>query len=413
MHWLYQRTAVTGNAARANRDHGRHRRSPLRPRAPGRRADRRRRGVRRLLPPSRPARRGVPPRPRRLRPGRGRPHRRDVRRRAGGPAPLRRAARRAGGLAVRDRPPSPVGAAPPRRRRGPRAPAPGPGAPAARRRGARAGRVGRQRRARARRAARGLRRAARRPARRRRPARPARPRLRRRRRTHRDLGGRRAPARLARPLGPARPPGRKGDPMSTDFFGDLERQLVTATRERPRRLRLARARRAAAGAVTAAALAGAAALAVTVASRPHDDVRAPATPVTHRGEPLPSPAVLRGIRVALVGDPVALGLRGGLADALTREGVHVASVRSSVPERATRVYFAPGHDRDAAGVAIVLHARGLTPAYAPVRPMTPAMRREAGGAGVLLIAGAERIAVLNATTIPGLGRATALRLQAR
>lgn len=228
--------------------------------------------------------------------------------------------------------------------------------------------------------------------------------------------------------------------MSTDFFADLERQLVDATRDRPRRLRRARTRRAAVALAAIALLCAAATgLVVALAGTGGDDARAPAGPRPHDAGP--PPAALRHIRVAVLDARSVPGT--DVAARLRDRGVRVIAVGTApgahplppAPQAITQVFFAKGHQRDAARIGILLRdaRNGL---YPPVSPLPSRIGAAAGpGADVVVLAGSAappspaphaeapspaaallppalvRVAVLNASTVPGLARGVANRLQ--
>jgi hypothetical protein len=89
-------------------------------------------------------------------------------------------------------------------------------------------------------------------------------------------------------------------------------------------------------------------------------------------------------------------------------------------ERSTQVYFAAGHQDDATAIANALQ-RQHGSLYPPVTPLPKVLRGPAGTAGVAVVVGPDHftripaarttVAVLNATTAPGLARGVANRLQ--
>jgi hypothetical protein len=227
--------------------------------------------------------------------------------------------------------------------------------------------------------------------------------------------------------------------MSTDFFADLERQLVDATRDRPRRLRRARTRRAAVALAAIALLCAAATALVATLAQTGGDVRAPAGPRPHDAGP--PAAALRHIRVAVLDATSVPGT--DVATRLRARGVRIISVGTApgahppppAPQAITQVFFAKGHQRDAARIGILLRD-ARNDLYPPVSPLPSRIRAAAGpGADVVVLAGSAappapaphadapppaaallppalvRVAVLNAGTVPGLARGVASRLQ--
>jgi hypothetical protein len=227
--------------------------------------------------------------------------------------------------------------------------------------------------------------------------------------------------------------------MSTDFFADLERQLVDAARDRPRRLRRARARRVAVALAAIALLcAGATGLVATLVGT-RGDAQAPAGPRPH--DPVAPPAALRHIRVAVL--DATSGPGTDVAARLRDRGVRVTTVGTApgphplppAPQAITQVFFTKGHQPAATQIGILLRdARNGR--YPPVSPLPSPLRAAAGpGADVVVLAGSAappsgppqaeapppaaailppaliRVAVLNATTAPGLARGVANRLQ--
>jgi hypothetical protein len=216
---------------------------------------------------------------------------------------------------------------------------------------------------------------------------------------------------------------------STDFFADLERQLVTAAAERPARLRRARRRRAAVTVAAVLVAAGLIALAALAALPGSDRTAAPA----HHG---PSPAALRGIDVVVLDGSSRAGDARAVAGELSAAGASIVTVpdapsmRHGSDEAATEVFFRPGHQADAITVAGTLQQEHES-RYPPVVALPKQLRYVGSRAGIVVVAGSDhfmkppyavpaasppptniRVAVLNATTTPGLARGVANRLQA-
>ena len=205
---------------------------------------------------------------------------------------------------------------------------------------------------------------------------------------------------------------------SSDFFADLERQLADATRERPQRLRRARVRRAATAlAVLLALVTAGAALATTLATTGGDERRTPAAP-TSTTDP-----ALRNIDVAVLNGTQRRDGGARITDELARAGLSIVSVDDRPQLRGltlgnTMIMYAPGHRRDAEAVQrIVLQAVDGQMNAAPITTLGKDIgRRLPEQTDVAVLAGddtspAATVAVLNATTVPGLARGVANRLQ--
>ncbi|HEY4096274.1 MAG TPA: LytR C-terminal domain-containing protein [Baekduia sp.] len=179
----------------------------------------------------------------------------------------------------------------------------------------------------------------------------------------------------------------------TDFFADLEQQLIGATAERAHRVRRARARRSATlatvllavvagGAGLAAALAGSdgdhgAPAAPTPTAAPHTIAIAPPTrPGTF------TVAVLNGTRVP--------GLARGVANVLQNRNYKIGTVTNAAEQgrAATTVEYAPGHRAEATEVAAAITAPTTT-----LRPIDHATRTIAGRlAKVVVLVGSDQAA---------------------
>jgi hypothetical protein len=178
----------------------------------------------------------------------------------------------------------------------------------------------------------------------------------------------------------------------TDFFDDLERQLVEAATERPRRLRRARARHGAALAtVLLGLLAGGAGLATALsgeADRPGMPA-APATTATGRIPSAPSlPSAARGgFTIAILNGTAVPGLARGVANRLQYAHFEVGNVTNAADQTraATSILYAPGQRGEARAVA-----RVLSVAADAVQPVDRANRVIAGErASVVVVVGAD------------------------
>jgi LytR cell envelope-related transcriptional attenuator len=180
----------------------------------------------------------------------------------------------------------------------------------------------------------------------------------------------------------------------TDFFDDLERQLVSATAERGPRLRRARLRRAAAlSTILLALLAGGAGIAAAVGGGGADDPGAPAGATTAPA-PVPVPAgappALRSFVTAVLNGTAVPGLGGGVATRLQSKGARIGNVTNAPAQDVTTtlVYYArPDGVPAATKVADAIGLRGDT----TLRALTPQLRAVAGdGADVVVVAGADQ-----------------------
>jgi LytR cell envelope-related transcriptional attenuator len=180
--------------------------------------------------------------------------------------------------------------------------------------------------------------------------------------------------------------------MSTDFFADLERQLVDATPRRRRRLRRARARRvaSAAGALTALA-AVVVALGATLGGGDRER-RVPPRPAAPARPAAPGPAAadapVHGT-VAVLNATTMPGLARGVATRLQRTGVKIGNVTNDARQdaSATVVTYAPGHVRAAIRVAARLQLGDTV-----LRPATSAERAIGGHqAAVIVVVGADQV----------------------
>jgi hypothetical protein len=191
--------------------------------------------------------------------------------------------------------------------------------------------------------------------------------------------------------------------MSTDFFDDLERQLVAATPHRGARIRRARVRRAAAAAsAIVVLLAGGAGIAAAVGSGdgtgPGPD-RAPAgattatatTPTTTTTLPAtPEPfsyevAILNGTTIPGLGRAVATRLMGQQI----RAGVYGNASRQDATE--TRVYYRSKDCLPAANQVAAALRLGDARGRFTLRPITAAQTALVGqGPVVLVVVGSDQ-----------------------
>jgi ferric-dicitrate binding protein FerR (iron transport regulator) len=183
--------------------------------------------------------------------------------------------------------------------------------------------------------------------------------------------------------------------MSTGFFEDLERQLVAATRERPRRLRRARARRAGALAGGLAVLVAAClALASTLQRDTGQERSAPAAPrpatTTVEVDPRTGAVAPSGrTTVAVLNGTTIPGLARGVANTLIEAHVITGTVTNAPDQTTTRtrVFYARGQVPLATQVAALLRLRGEF----ALRPIPTSLAAIAGTqAGVVVVAGTDR-----------------------
>jgi hypothetical protein len=181
----------------------------------------------------------------------------------------------------------------------------------------------------------------------------------------------------------------------SDFFDDLERQLVAATPHRPQRLRRARARHAATlAAVLVTLLAGGAGL-TTALSNGGDGapgVGAPAatTPRTERTTPAArtTPSQSRPFTVAVLNATAVPGLARGVANRLQNAHFKIGNVTNAArqDQATTMVHFAPGRQWAATQVAAAIGLKDVV-----LRPITPGERVVAGEqATVVVVVGSDQ-----------------------
>ncbi|MCW3021632.1 MAG: LytR family transcriptional regulator [Conexibacter sp.] len=180
----------------------------------------------------------------------------------------------------------------------------------------------------------------------------------------------------------------------TDFFDDLERQLVTATQHRPQRLRRARARHAAALAtVLVALLAGGAGLA-TALSNGGDAGRSVGAPATTTPAartttaPRTTPSQLRPFTVAILNGTTVPGLARGVATQLQDSHFKIGNITntSRQDQAATMVHYAPGRQLAATLVASRIKLKDVV-----LRPITRDEQVLAGEqAAVVVVVGSDQ-----------------------
>jgi hypothetical protein len=178
----------------------------------------------------------------------------------------------------------------------------------------------------------------------------------------------------------------------SDFFDDLERQLVAATPHRPQRLRRARARHAAALAtVLLALLAGGAGLA-TALSNGGDGGTGLGAPAATTARPTvterTTPSRSRPFTVAVLNATAVPGLARGVAIRLQNAGFKIGNVTNAArqDEATTMVHFAPGRQWAATQVAAAIDLKDVV-----LRPITRGERVVAGEqAAVVVIVGSDQ-----------------------
>jgi hypothetical protein len=182
----------------------------------------------------------------------------------------------------------------------------------------------------------------------------------------------------------------------TDFFDDLERQLVEAATERPRRLRRARARHGAVLAtVLVAVLACGAGLATALSGGGTGGD--PGTPMAPTGGPIqtvtvaPDSGRITGdttrFTVAILNGTTVPGLARGVANQLQNAHFKVGNITNAADQgrSATSILYAPGRRAEARAVASVLSI-----AADAVQPVDRANRVIAGErASVVVVVGAD------------------------
>jgi hypothetical protein len=178
----------------------------------------------------------------------------------------------------------------------------------------------------------------------------------------------------------------------SDFFADLELQLIAATRDRPRRRRRAQARRAAGGLAVAAVLgAGLAGGVLAAGGDGGPATHRPAAPAPAR-RPATGPAVTSPssrVTVAVLNATTVPGLARGVAVRLQAAGFTKIGTVTNAPTQTggrTRVAYRPGHADDALGVAAALHV--TVDRDGPLRAGTD-LARATRGADVVVLVGPD------------------------
>jgi hypothetical protein len=178
--------------------------------------------------------------------------------------------------------------------------------------------------------------------------------------------------------------------MTTNFFDDLERQLVAATPQRATRLRRARVRRTAAlSTILLALLAGGAGIAAAVGGGTgdgSDDPGAPAGATTTTTTAVPLAAKPRATlfrnTVAILNTTQVPGLARGVAIRLQNAKVKIGNVTNAAEQTraSTCVTYVPGHEDAARRVATLLD---LSPSV--ISPATKADRTIAGEEAIVIV----------------------------
>jgi hypothetical protein len=183
----------------------------------------------------------------------------------------------------------------------------------------------------------------------------------------------------------------------TDFFDDLERQLVAATPDRARRVGRARARRAAALSTTLVALlACGAGIAAAVSGGDGGDSQRGTPAATTTTAPAPVPSGPRAtdpdpsaVVVAVLNATRVPGLARGVANRLQNAKFKIGNVTNAASQRRTRtvVYFA----RADCVPAATRVAQTLNLSNANLRQMTAGLRAIAGDeADVVVVVGSDQ-----------------------
>jgi hypothetical protein len=186
----------------------------------------------------------------------------------------------------------------------------------------------------------------------------------------------------------------------TDFFADLERQLIDATPRRAQRLRRARQRRfAVLSTILLALVAGGAGLATALggsdAGTSAGGGPSSTTPALTPTSPSPNAVPRRGAyTVAVLNGTTVPGLARGVANRLQNSKLKIGNVTNASDQRRafTRVTFTPGHADRALRVARLLE---LLPGV--VSPASARERELAGDeASVIVTVGSDQ----NSAPIP-------------
>jgi hypothetical protein len=183
----------------------------------------------------------------------------------------------------------------------------------------------------------------------------------------------------------------------TDFFADLERQLIDATPRRAQRLRRARRQRLATlSTVLLALVAGGAGLATAIGgsdagTSAGNEPTAPATAVTTvQTLPATSGAVPRrgSYTVAVLNATTVPGLARGVANRLQNTKFKIGNVTNAATQgrSATLVEFAPGHRAEADAVAKTIDVSPHA-----IRPLSTGSKTIAGDqAAVVVLVGSDQ-----------------------
>jgi hypothetical protein len=189
----------------------------------------------------------------------------------------------------------------------------------------------------------------------------------------------------------------------TDFFADLERQLIEATPRRAQRLRRARRRRLATmSTILLALVAGGAGLAAAIGGSGAGTSAGggPAMPAPAVTTAQTLPATIGGVprrgtyTVAVLNGTTVPGLARGVANRLQNTKFKIGNVTNAATQdrSATLVEFAPGHRAEAEAVA-----EAIDVSRHAIRPLSPGSLRIAGDqAAVAVLAGSDQ----NAGPIP-------------
>lgn len=178
---------------------------------------------------------------------------------------------------------------------------------------------------------------------------------------------------------------------SSDFFADLERQLVDATPRRAQRIRRARRRRAAAlCTILLALVAGGAGLVAALDGSTTSSSSGPAAPSTAPAAvPTGVARPLGSFTTAVLNGTPTPGLGRAVANALQERGAKIGDVTNAATHDATRtqVFYAPGRRVDAGTVAQAIGIRGTS----ALMPITRAQRVLAGDqAKVVVLVGSDQ-----------------------
>ena len=177
----------------------------------------------------------------------------------------------------------------------------------------------------------------------------------------------------------------------TDFFADLERQLIDATPRRAQRLRRARQRRLATlSAILLALVAGGAGLATAIGGSDAGTSAGnrPAAPAPALTTARTIPGAAGGVpqrgsyTVAVLNATTVPGLARGVANRLQNTKFKLGNVTNAATQdrSATVVEFAPGHRAEADAVAEAIDA-----GRDAIRPLSPASKTIAGDQAVVVV----------------------------